>query len=468
MAIDVKSEPGLLMHRLAKELIDRQPRLQSLHDRYRGKPPLPEGTENVLPAYERFQRKSRTNFAELIVEAPRERMTVLGFRTGADDDDNGDKEAKRIFDANGLAVETADVFEDAFVMGDAYIMVGGVDPEIGAPVITGEDPREVITLHDPVRPQRVLAALKLFHDDQRHVDRAYLYKLADEPGDRAEVWVAERHIKRSSTNKRVTWSPSMFSWNFDLCDNLPHSVVPVVRCQNRRGVGEFEHHVDILDRINHMVLSRMVIAAMQAYRQRAIKNAPTHDQAGNEIDWDSVFVADPGAIWVIPGADQIGAAAIELWESGQVDLSPVLASVKDDVRDLAAVTRTPLSYLNPDAVSQSAEGATLMREGLVFKVEDRMARMTEALRDVMYLAFLTEGDAVRADRSKIGVLWAPPERRSLSERADADMKARGTLPWRARCRVIWGMTPDEIDLMSAERAEDLLASAQADLEATRG
>ena len=64
-------------------------------------------------------------------------------------------------------------------MGDGYMMVGGVDPAIGAPVITGEDPRQVVTIHDPVRQRRVRAGLKLFHDDDADVDLAYLYKLGD-------------------------------------------------------------------------------------------------------------------------------------------------------------------------------------------------------------------------------------------------------------------------------------------------
>jgi hypothetical protein len=57
---------------------------------------------------------------------------------------------------------------------------------------------------------------------------------------------------------------------------------------------------------------------------------------------------------------------------GQVDLGPVRQAIRDDVQDLAAVTRTPLFYLTPDAANGSAEGASLAREGLVFKTEDRI------------------------------------------------------------------------------------------------
>ena len=61
-----------------------------------------------------------------------------------------------------------------------------------------------------------------------------------------------------------------------------------------------------------------------------------------EVDYDELFRQGPGAIWTLP-------ATAEMWESGALDLTPVLESVKADVRDFAAVTRTPLSYLFPDA-----------------------------------------------------------------------------------------------------------------------
>ena len=55
------------------------------------------------------------------------------------------------------------------------------------------------------------------------------------------------------------------------------------------------------------------------------------------------------------------------------------------------------------------------------------------------------------------VLWAPPERLSRSERADAASKAQD-LPWRTRMSDIWQFSPQQIDRMEAERAMDVLVS----------
>src|SRR5690606_2312968 len=232
--------------------------------------------------------------------------------------------------------------------------------------------------------------------------------------------------------------------------------VPVVPFPNRpklgRAVtrGEFETHLSVLDRINYTVLQRVEIATLQAFRQRALKGGPTHDENGEEIDYDDIFAMEPGSIWHIPDT-------ADLWESGQVDLGPIRMAIRDDIQDLAAVTRTPLFYLTPEAANGSAEGASLAREGLVFKAADRLAETTAPWARVMQLAFLFEGDEQRASLPDLEVLWAPPERHSLAERADAAAKAiAGGVPWRTVMTDIWQFDPAQVDRMEAERATDAL------------
>jgi len=442
--IDITQPAGRSLDRLARKLADRHPRLQDLIDRFEGDGPLPHVSEAVREAYRNFQRKSRTNWAELIVEAPRERMTLDGFRTAVDQGESGDALALQVREANGLSVESADVYQMMLAAGDGYMIVGGPDGDTGIPIITGEDPRQVVTIHDPVRQRRVREALKIFHDPEVERDYAYLYV----PGRR---FVASRDVRKRPKGQAVRFSPRTWDWDNEYGgvdgQSLPHDIVPVVRFRNRRGVGEFELHRDLLDRIDHMVLQRLVIATFQAFRQRAIKGLPDSDpETGEEVDWTDVFTADPGALWQVPDG-------VEFWESGQVDLTPILTSVKDDLRSLAAVTRTSLSYLAPDEAGGSAEGASLMREGLVFRTEDRIARATEAEKDVMSLAFRVMGDKERANRAKLVPIWSSPERLSLQARGDAASKA-DDIPRRERLIRIWGFTPGEADRMMVEAAVD--------------
>ena len=448
MPIDVTEarSPGWWLKRLLLQLGENQDRYNRLDTYYRGENGIPAHAHKaVREAYRRLMAMSRTNFAELVVEPVRERMQPVGFRTGAEGDDLGDSEAWRIWQANALDADSALVHRSSLALSLSHVIVGPVDPEIDAPVITPEDPREVVVETDPVRRRKVVAALKVFADDVEGVQKAYLYL----PG---AVIRAARPLPTAGT---LGWDISGFEWDGP-AQALPANIVPVVPFPNRDSlgggsVGEFEPHLPILDRINYTILNRLEIATLQAFRQRAIKgDLPQTDEQGNAIDYDHIFEAGPDALWMLPDG-------AEIWESGGVDLNPVRQAIRDDIQDLAAVTRTPLFYLTPDAANGSAEGASLMREGLVFKTKDRIVQASESWEQVMSLAFLFAGDTVRARRADMEVLWASPERLSLSERADAATKAQD-LPWRTRMADIWQFSPQQIDRMEAERITDALLS----------
>jgi hypothetical protein len=443
----VANSPGWWLARLIKKLEERRAGYDLLERYYTGDAVMPTLSDRaVRESYRRLMALSRTNFAELVVEAVRERMNPVGFRTGADGDELGDKEAWRIWQANALDADSALVHRALLTMGDAYVIVGGLNDEIDAPLITPEDPREVITEHDPIRKRSVVAALKVFHDDILHVDKAYLYL----PGFvlRAGRNAPEGAAKPDWTGWEWLGSPA----------RLPARVVPVVRFTNRADLkgetfGEFEPHVAILDRINYTILNRLEIATMQAFKQRAIKGVPLKDAEGNEIDYNDIFSASPGTLWLLPETG-------EIWESGEVTLDPIRNSIRDDIQDLAAVTRTPLFYLTPEATNGSAEGASLAREGLVFKTEDRLVAAGESWEQVMSLAFTFAGDEQRASRGDMEVMWASPERFSLAERYDAASKAQAAgVPWREVMLDILQFSPQTVDRMEVERQSDALLSA---------
>lgn len=430
---------------LLKKLAHQRTHAKKLEEYLDGCNGIPTTADKaVQQSYRRLMSMARTNFAELVVEAVRERMAPAGFRTGAGGDENGDAEAWRIWQANSLDADSALVHRASLGLANGYVIVGPVDPETNAPVITPESPFEVVTAHDPVRKRKTVAALKVYRDDVANVDRAYLYL----PG-------AVYRLGRPVAAETETLATDAAAWQFVDAQVLPEQVVPVVRFANRAkldgtAVGEFEPHLAILDRINFTILSRLEIATLQAFRQRALKGGPTHDEAGNEINYDDIFASDPGALWHLP-------AGADLWESGVVDLGPIRSAVRDDVQDLAAVTRTPLFYLTPDSANGSAEGASLAREGLVFKTTDRLVQAGESWERVMALAFLFAGDHERAQLPDLEVMWTSPERFSLAERYDAASKAQGAgVPWREVMADVLQFSPQVIDRMESERSADIL------------
>lgn len=450
MPIDTSTPEGKLFHRLGCELFTRHHRLERLDRYYKGDPPLPETLNNLRDVAHDFFRTSRTNFAELVSEAPRERMQPTGIRTAATDvnDEDGDEAAWAQWTAAGLPILSADVHQLMLSLGDGYVIVDWDDTR-KRPVVTAEDPRQVVTLHDP-KTDAITSALKIYRDYAEKVDVAYMY----EPG---RVLVATKPASDVVSVTATMFNAADWEWDAERSGPLPAGfgdVIPVVRFKNRGGVAEFERHIDVLDRINRTILRGMVIMTYQAFRQRAVKgDLPERDDAGNLIDYNEVLKSGPDAMWLLP-------PDVDIWESGQVDLNPLMQFVKNDVLFLAAVTRTPLAMLTPDAATQSAEGASLQREGLVFKTEDRIARASQSWATVVSLMFRFAGDAARSDVSTIQLMWAPVERYSVSERANAIAQTKGVVSRYQQLTEIWGMAPAQANRALSELTDDLILDQQ--------
>jgi hypothetical protein len=424
-----------------------RPGLDLLNDYLRGEPPLPVASDKWRDAMLPFVRQARTNLADLSVSSVVDRSIPLGWATAAQDDRDGDEAAARVALVNDFASVVPEVFEHALALGDGYALVGPIEGR-DVPLVTAEDPREVITAHDSATG-RVIAALKLYRDEWTEKHRAHVYL----PGGEVFVFV------RSGTGDA--------DWDLDgdasgVIEALRGTGgVPVVRFRNRRGVGEYEPHLDLLDRIDNEVFRRIGISAYQAFRQRAAIGLPNEDDDGNEIDYSEIFTADPGAMWQLP-------EGASMWESGTVDLTGLRMAIKDDIIAFAAVTKTPLHYLTPDAAAGSAEGASMMREGLVYRVEDRRRRFEGPLAQVMALCFRLMGDDARADALAIRTLWQPAERFSLSEKASAAAQAVTTLPNEAILTDVWQYAPSDLPRLKAARAEDLLFAPLATAPAAPG
>lgn len=457
--VDIRLSPGWWMDRLFRRLSEqkRWDRLTLLHNRYHGDPPLPEGNDVARELFTAFQKKARTNYAELAVSAVSERMKPVGFRTAVDGDETGDSDAIDIWLRARMNIVAADVHDLMLNLGEAFVIVGWMDEQRGVPVVTAEDPRWMVGEPDPTDPYRLRAALKFLRDDIEGEDRAYLYL----PG---EVWVAKRDAPFSQLEPQLGpmyWSPKTWSWDVERSGTLGHKALPVVRFLNKDGQGEYEKHVDILDRINYQTLNRLCTAALQAFRQRAIETTgedgiDTHDENGNPIDYSEVFTSDPGAIWFLPPNAKI-------WESSTADMRQILEINESDIIQFAATTKTPMYYLNPGGANQSADGASMQRESLVFKVQDRIERASPLWAEVMALIFQITGDNDRADLAKIQTLWANPDRLSLAEKADAANKVQSLIPWRSMMKLIFDFDPQTIERMQSEREEEQLIALEQQL-----
>jgi hypothetical protein len=474
VAIDVETPdtPGWWLKRLYLQLNAQRSYCQGMMDRFAGDPPLPYVSDIQRDAVRWFVSQSRTNFERLIVNSVLSRLRIKGIRTKQGPDDRGDADAMLTWRNSRGKLWAHDVHRMTMAMSRAYVIVG--KDKNGKLLVTAEDPRMVTAEVDPENPYEVLAALKVFYDHVYDTEKVYLYLPGKPP------MVAERkNINGGSPTPSTSWfQERSYDWiqgvalpQFDAQQfeqvETPQAATPwleahagladiccVVPFVNEDGLSEFEPFLPLLDRINQQILQRMTIATIQAFRQRAFKGLPQKDpKTGQTIDYDSVFVADPGAIWNIP-------ASVEIWESGQVDLQPILLAIRDDVRDLAATAGVALYQITPDAANGSAEGASLQRETQNFRVMTHQDRFEESHKRVCELIFRTIGDDERADPGTIDIMWGAHDAPSMAERASAIAQTTGVISRYQQLTEIWGMDPDEAERNLSELRQDFILDTQ--------
>jgi len=431
---------------LTRRMDEARPRIDRLRAYSRGEGPLPEMGPNLRKAWEKFQRRSRANPAKLIIMSMTDRLIPNGVTVGESNDNEKTRIARRIWRDNRLGVVFADTIWDAAVIGRGYILV--TQDEDGHAVITHEIPEHMYVEPDPVRPWRALAAVKVWREPTAGLDHM-------------TVWVDGIRISfvRSSYNQkkqlisRIQGDWTIVEDSVQTFDGPP----PVVILENRFGEGEYETNLDLIDRINWQILQRLVIIAMQAFRQRALKTSsdtemPDEDEDGNSIDYQALFEPSPGALWELP-------PGVEIWESSQTSIGEILNAVKDDWRELASETSTPLSAMLPDAANQSASGAEQPQKGLVAKSSDRIERFKPALASMMVKALAVEGVELDVDET-VEILFVPPYAVNLTEKYAAAVQARSAgESIETIQRNILGYSPEQVAQDKQRRAEEQLALA---------
>lgn len=441
--------------RLSQALSRRRARVENLQAWLDGKPPAPWQLDSkAQDGYERLMGIASLNLAELIVASTLYRTQVETVKAG---DSPSDEQTARM---NSALLETdanahfRQAIEWMLSLSVSYLLVREEEDSEGRIVgrLSAEHPSEMIAEADPIDPAKNLAALKVYRDDTKGRDVLVLYR---------DGYMRVAYKQGRSTIFRKSISLGGFDWASGLAPTaLPGLVelsqpgVPVYTLQNRFGQGEFEKHIPHMQRINHIILQQMVITAMQAFRQRAIKGVPSADpDTGELIDYADIFSSDPGSLWILPETAGV-------WESGIGDLNQLITSVTKDVERLAIAAQAPLYALSSDAAQQSAASSELMREGQIFKAEDLQKRLTPRFAAAVSHMLRFSGHEDLADRRQMRVVWAPARRSSLLERAQAGQLAiQSGLPVQTVAELFFEFSPAQIQQMEAYRASNSLLEA---------
>lgn len=459
IALDAETDARFWLERLAQGLIDRQSRYDNLENYVTGNFVLPSGDPRYVKALKEIQEKAKTNYIALVTSSPVERMQVQGFRFGEDPDAPADADANKIWQYNNMDLMSEIAHLTAATYSRCYIMVSPPKDNSKYPIITIEDPKCTIVEHDPADMNIIRAGLKMWEDDVLGMSIAVVYFPNSIHYFRGRPANFYKNIDYDLVRQRVLTSGN---WEYMGAQENPLGEVPIVPMNWRPGLhgvskSEAEEGFSIQDRINSEIVNRMIISRAQAYKQRWAKGIkiPKNDSGQAKPPFD------PGAdiLWAVESPDA------QFGEFKEADITQILKAVRDDVGDLAAITKTPPHYLLGEIVNASGDALKAAETGLVSKTKARMKTAGWTWEKVIKLAFGWMGDSAKQNEILAETIWADPESRSRAELADAILKETQIGVARPIALERLGFTPGQIErnekLMKVEEMRQaVLMSAQ--------
>lgn len=466
------SEAQQLTERLSQELTSRRPAVDERLAYFKGDlGRLKYATDEFARYFGGRFRGFADNWCRPVIEAPAERMTLVGVRLG--EERRADAQLARVWDGTDCDRGFAEAVAVMMSAGWAYALVHPGD----SPRVTWESPSQAIVDRDPVTGD-IRAGLVSWIDDKH--DYATLYT-AD------EVWKWQRSRSPDRWDKKLPnpgggWEPREVAGETWPITN-PLGEVPMIELRNQTllddvpisdisGVMSMQDTINLvwaylLNALDYASLPTRLVGGAEAPR------VPILDENGQEtgmtrpLDLDTL-VKDR-VLWV-PGQG----VTFDEWSAASLDAFSKV--IEHAVEHIAAQTRTPPHYLVARMVNTAAESLTIAEAGLVSKTRERITFVKAPLRRLFRLIALALGEREKADQAQWAtLLWSNIQYRSEAQLADALLKKRQTgypLQWIAEQD---GLDPAEVDrlmeMVEQEQADplgDRLMREVADAAAGRG
>ncbi|MER5862196.1 phage portal protein [Kitasatospora sp. NPDC002040] len=401
------------------------------------------------------------NWCSVVPDATVERLMPLGFRL---EDGSIDTAAGRAWRKAECDVEIGLALLEALITSRSYALVwrpNGQDTEI-----TFEHSSGAVVEYAPGRRRVRSAGLKVWHDGSAEFATLFLPSMVyrwQRPMRDGGQWVERTEGLSPSEPAHI---PN------------PLGAVPLVELPNRSRLygsprSEIQNVVPLQDAVNTLWAHLMTASDGLALPARAVlgMDRPVReilDETGEVIGEEDLpldkFRSDR-LLWL----EKEGAAIAEF---SAADLANYTNVIDIAVQHIAAQTRTPATYLTGQLINVSADALAASEAGLVAKVTERQRHFGAALREVMRLEAVANGETGRAESLALGsVIWRDPQFRSDSQYSDALVKLKAIgVPDEALWERIPGVTPDEIkrwQRMRADQAAAILGGSMGDLFGTK-
>lgn len=391
------------------------------HNYFIGNAPLPVPPKGTREAFTRFQEIARTNLTEVVVASSVNRLKMIGVTTVGGDPD---EEAWRWLRTNKIRARQKQVYRLSLRQAYAYVSVGEHPRKEREPLILPEHPHNVITEQDPAT-REVAAGLKAWVDEWTGYGRAVVQT--------PETITRYRTVKRVGSGN-LPWGAD--TWELygteqrPAEEDNPYQRVMIVPFTRLPGLGEepvAEHAcvLDIQDRINMGVLSRISAERYAAWRQKHVSGhkftkkrrpdgTPMIDPVSGLEMVVNPFEPGPDTVWASEG-DQV-----RFGEFSQTDVSGFHRSHESDILDLFTISHTPPTTRMSQLVNIATDTVALLDANHLAKVGEHATNFADSWEDVIMCAALVDKNADPEQRREIR--WEDPRTLNPAVLADAATK----------------------------------------------
>jgi hypothetical protein len=313
---------------------------------------------------------------------------------------------EEVWTANQLDEEAPDANNKSLTYGDGYLFVWGTQDGEGVNIFFNS-PMSTRVIYDDENPRKKKLAVKRWkvgpkNKEQIRMDVYYPefgLKFISSPGSRGESFEDYRPYTDESTDEEGRFEN-------------PYGEIPIFHLRTSRpyGVPEHKQAYGPQDAITKLVFSQMTSVDFAAYPQRyALSRADS--ATDGDIDWGddetqspeekhSNLVSGPGRVWLLDNVDKVG-------EFAAADADQFLKPLDKFIELMAAVTGTPLTYLNKVRGTSSTplSGASQQETEsiLIQKIKTRETAFGSTWEDALEFAMRILGYDVT-----VSVKWESP------------------------------------------------------------
>ncbi|PSK96689.1 SPP1 Gp6-like portal protein [Haloactinopolyspora alba] len=423
--------------------------LEQLDRYYDGTQPLTYMHPEVMREVGERIKQVVIGWPQLIVDAIEERLDVEGFRLP--DEDEGDDELWRVWQANDMDEQTQIGHVDALTMRRYYVAVGTNENDANTPLVTAESPLEVFADIDP-RTRNTRAALRRIHEEDTtaRVNEKY-----------ATLYLPDETI----------WYDWAGGWREQDRDQHGLGEVPVIPVVNRArlqanrrdrsgrsvryGASELAPIIPLSDAANKIATDMMLGSEFVAIPLRGLWGVTPDDLVDEDGNKLTAIQALLGRLLTL--ADPEG----KQFEFPAADLSNFHNTINQLARLVASLAGLPPDYMGLATDNPPSAESRLAGEIRLIKRAERKQRAWGGSYEKVgrLIRKMQTGEELDPRYERLETVWRDASTPTVAQSADAAVKKyqtkpRPVVPLR-QTREDLGYTDAQIRRMEAEDEQEL-------------